>query len=338
VLTSHGYLAENASSYYGQPLYGGDGGVVFNSTVPQYMSTLTTQFNAQRDIDGPFRVLWLPTPDFYQQALAYTSPDVFNLNGLSNQNLHNTLIQTLSEMENQSGPSNGQFGSAVSVFGYQYIVVLNDINQVEGGNQLYPIGFDGYAGLDTALHGNPTLFNRFMSNQQDLREVASTYDYTVYQNLAIPGGAYATFWLSSQSSANESSPAESAAIGSVSIVSMSPAASPAEYVLKVNTSRPAWLVFDQNFDPGWTAHLQDGVQINHSEALGWANAFFISSSGVHTIVLNYQAQFSLNLTLFSWLLGTIIVCALSVRTIRVFLLRLLRPSSSKSSKANVDGG
>ena len=94
----------------------------------------------------------------------------------------------------------------------------------------------------------------------------------------------------------------------VEIQSMSPTYSPSKYILQVNVTRSSWLVFDQSFDTNWVAKIegQNGY-LNHTVALGWANAYYLDRTGMIKITLFYQPQTTYEIV---WIFSTIFVLLL----------------------------
>ncbi len=88
------------------------------------------------------------------------------------------------------------------------------------------------------------------------------------------------------------------------ILEMSPQYAPTTYLVEVHA--PSWLVFLQNYDPGWNAYVicDNGArtQLEHTTYLGWANAFRVSGSGESRVLLLFEPQADRDTLLLTWMI------------------------------------
>jgi hypothetical protein len=59
-----------------------------------------------------------------------------------------------------------------------------------------------------------------------------------------------------------------------------------EYIVHVNSSKPIFVVFSENYDPSWIAEL-NGQTLAPMQAYDFANSYYVNMSGQFTISLYY---------------------------------------------------
>jgi hypothetical protein len=64
---------------------------------------------------------------------------------------------------------------------------------------------------------------------------------------------------------------------------------PTEYLVHVNTSKPFFLVFGENFHPFWQASI-DGNVLEHFEVNAFVNAYYVDKLGDFTIAINFALE------------------------------------------------
>lgn len=322
VFSSHDYLVFNFDRIYNRTYIGATGGISYSSRIPQYLIDLIVRFNSLRAKEGPLRVLYLPTPDFYIQVFGSSSlPDHFNLNSLGDPVLLQYLLEAFSYM---IGDNTTRFGSLLAPVGYKYIVVLKLLNQS------LTIQYETFANHPYGIAGNPSLFTAFLEKQIDISLVKSTAEYDIYVNNAISARYNGVFWLHdgnlSANIPNSTILLPRSPPGDVEIINMIPTHSPSKYVLAINSSGPVWLVFNQRYDAEWVAYLEavwlvfnqshdvewtayleasDRSILNHTKAMGWANAFYIPGSGTRQVILSFRPQYTLDLIWNLWVGTTV---------------------------------
>ncbi len=74
-----------------------------------------------------------------------------------------------------------------------------------------------------------------------------------------------------------------------------------------NAANPFFLVLSEDYDPLWSASLEDGKTLQHYEGNFFANAWWVNQTGTFTIVLRYTGQTILNVGYAFTLLTAIIV-------------------------------
>jgi hypothetical protein len=69
-----------------------------------------------------------------------------------------------------------------------------------------------------------------------------------------------------------------------------------EYIVHVNSSKPIFVVFSENYDPSWIAEL-NGQTLAPMRAYGFANLYYVNMSGQFTINLHYALEEKHNLAI-----------------------------------------
>ncbi len=93
--------------------------------------------------------------------------------------------------------------------------------------------------------------------------------------------------------------------------------------VQVRAAGPFYITLDAAYDPGWVAHIESASgspALQHFEALGYANGWFIPRGGSVTIVMAYEGNPPWPLWLTGWILVTItliVVAAWPGRSTRV---------------------
>jgi len=64
---------------------------------------------------------------------------------------------------------------------------------------------------------------------------------------------------------------------------------PTRYVVHVNTTRPFFLVFSENYDPNWKASI-DGKTLQHFAANFFANGYYVDEIGEYEIIVEFSLQ------------------------------------------------
>jgi hypothetical protein len=294
----------------------------FPAQPPQSITSLFDTIQQNRTTQGPFRVLWLPYPQWLAELFyASGTPDVLNLQSVGNSSVVNSVVAALSPLMNSSTT---KFGLSIAPFGFKYIVVPTYFSDHDA------IGFQTVDGSPVQIVGSPTSFEEFMSNQNDIVPIKQTSSYVLYQNMAVPNNSSGVMWLSDTNLFFQS---DTSLAGSnpVQIRSMRPSYSPSEYQLSVDASHPSWLIFDQSYDSGWVARMTGGSQpLNHTLAMGWANAFFIPKAGNFTITLDYQPQTVYN---YVWIFSGALTVSLLVT---ICLLTYVLPRRNHEEKSNLE--
>ncbi len=277
--------------------------------VPSYLLQLGNMFNAMRDTDGYFRVMWLPTDDYIKQALGVFDPSD-NLFPPINQSgyLFTYITNIVGEMQNNTKTNLGKQLGALSI---KYLVVLKSINQT------MPIGIWYYGPIPQFIIGSPADFIQVLSKQDDLTVVNETSDYVVFENQDfIPMITSYNATVSELSQPTPSNLTLEPSSATIRVTGMSPYYYPSEYAVSVTSEYPVSLVLGQNYDPGWTAYAVDenGVRqdLTHFEANGWDNGFYVNETGSYTVEIVFSQQASYNFTLSIWEIASLLLASLFV--------------------------
>jgi hypothetical protein len=306
-ISAHDFAPLRFDSLYDRALWYGDLAEPVTSQLPQFYSDLLIRFNNLRLTEGPFKVLWLPDSVWYTQAnWAQGSPDTLNLHTLQDPVLHYKLLNAFSiVMTPKNRSTTVNFGSTIAQFGYKYIVSVKTVKMMS------PPHYVEVNGDPIMARGNASIYIDFFNKQHDLLLVESTENYVIYLNIALPEDNYGVFWLEDgnldQETINSTTFTPSNYLGTVKIRRMSPPSAPSRYELEVNSSRPAWLVFNQRYDLEWRGRLSEGPSLTHCMLSGWANAFWIPSSGYITILLDYGGQDVFDIVWTIWEVSVIII-------------------------------
>ena len=267
---------------------------------PQQIVMLFQEIQANRTIQGPFRVLWLPYPLWLAQMFYSTgTPDILNLLTIGNQTVFDSVYAALSTILDAN---TSNFGASIAPFGFKYIVVPTFFSDNDS------ISFESVGSSPVQISGNPALFIKFISLQRDIRLIKQDSAYSLYENMAIPVNSSGVFWASDSDAKLPLVGSLNTPPGLAQIKSMTPPYSPSGYVVSVDLQRPAWLVFDQTYNSGWTARIVGQERpLNHSDALGWANAFFIPHAGKFLVNVSYSPQGQLDL---AWTISAMLISAI----------------------------
>jgi hypothetical protein len=281
------------SSFYSQ--YTGnyyDDGVAQPKELPTYFENLLNMFSKEQVANGPFRVLWLPDPIYYSEALSMT-PDRLVFSAVSNPTLRNELINATSDLYSSNATNVGQ---VLAPFGFKFVLALKDVNESVSGFQICAT----CGNTPISLEGSGDYFYGQLIKQSDLKLVSNTTDFALFENLAIPASSYGVFWGEPEESislTNSSAMLLPEAYAQVNLVSSYPPFSPSEYNLSVTSQGPTWLIFDESYDPSWQL-VSNGVKAPHIEVMGWANAFLIPGQGTRQVYLSFAPQIDLTISYF----------------------------------------
>jgi hypothetical protein len=257
----------------------------YQGTIPAYLANLTQYFSELRQTSLPFRVLWLPQENWLSGMMTTLSvSDQFTAGSLQS---NPVLFTTLRSAINDLTTGNSGFGSILAYLGFRYIVILKTLSQ--SGSIVMGTGPDSY------ISGSPSFFISNLVNQSAIKLKENSPYYNIYEVQNLSNYSPSIFWLSE----NQSIPS----VTNIKVLQTYPENSPSSYSLQINSSGSTWLIFAENFDPGWTAStLISGTKISltDSVAMGWANSFHIPGSGIRTVTLTYSPQTSYDDLLIIW--------------------------------------
>jgi len=97
-----------------------------------------------------------------------------------------------------------------------------------------------------------------------------------------------------------------------------------EYTVLVNTSKPYFLVFSENYDSSWTVEM-DGQTLEPFKAYGFANLYYIEKTGRYVINMRYalQTRYNFALTIVAiTVVACIVLLLLPGRFLRILKGRL----------------
>ena len=140
----------------------------------------------------------------------------------------------------------------------------------------------------------------------------------------LPAGALPTGWLADSSWTLKGYPTTDIPTGPIPVPADAPMlqqATGSQVVLissdvrsstatvQVRATGPFYVTLDAAYDPGWVAHVESASgtpALQHFEALGYANGWFIPRGGSLKIVMAYEGNSGWPLLIAGWILVTII--------------------------------
>jgi len=92
---------------------------------------------------------------------------------------------------------------------------------------------------------------------------------------------------------------------------------PTEYIVHVNSSKTFSLIFTETYDPGWAAYLGGNEVSNHFIANGFANGWYINSTGNLVITLKFLPQttyyYGAAISITTVISGSLILLVVSIK-------------------------
>lgn len=303
---------------------GGNHLIEFGSPWPSIVQ-LSAQFDNLRQLDDPFRVLWLPQENEVTNEVGFLDPSGYAYNFLSNNYLIGYYSYLLDSVKENITVDSGKL---LADLGFKYIVVLKFLNQTYQPS---------IWGNNEHIVGSPNDFINYFNNQTDLVKVEETSDYIVYCNEAFTSMVYAstemyafnvsqlqdaasTIWpvvaantttnrvytVNATTALTSSQQAQFSIIGTegfvqTSLLSWEPSTFTTEYDVEINSSKPVYIVLEQNYDDAWKAYIDNSngtkTELQHFLAQGWDNGYYSEKNGTYLISIQYTYQSTFTLTL-----------------------------------------
>jgi hypothetical protein len=160
------------------------------TSLPTSIANLTSWFNSERQVNGPFRVLWVPQSNRMNELTQ--SLDVYS--DFAPSALSPGLHQQIETLANSmaAGEKTG-VSQQLLLLGFGYIVVLKNFS---GSG---PISISS-GGIDTYLTGSPENFERFLnSSRSDFSLVANNALFSLYAIKNIPANWHGMLWSTNNS-------------------------------------------------------------------------------------------------------------------------------------------
>jgi hypothetical protein len=290
-------LSNNRMLFNPEVLSNGEAGL----TYPSYVADLADRFNEEREINGPFRVLWVPQSN--RVNILTVSYDIYSDFSLSINATRPALFERFDRMATAMRNLDTQaVGRELAILGFRYVVVLKDKRLFPGAEYVRISA----TGVDRYLTGDAANFERFLdSASNDFGLVERTPSYALYSNKVVPTNWYGMIWV-----AEDFDPLHAQGMR---IVDMSPRYAATRYLVEIDASSLTWLVLAQNYDSGWYAYLlSEGgkrIPLKHSHAFGWSNAFLVVDSGRRMVLVVYEPQFERDVIIYVWFAGLVLVVA-----------------------------
>ena len=260
--------------------------------VPSMLPSALTDLKSFLDNDaGNYKVLWVPLRTYLY----------YDWNKANDEVAGNIYVQSSTKATYDI--SSTQDVIAVDFFRYLYSNIFlqyrtNDIAHILNLYGIkYVIVFTDLLGLQR-LHAERVV--QIMSRQQDMDLVNQFGPYYVYRNLLLDSDKDSQFSTSTMTAAISNSTgylrgslldlwateAQKSPDPDLEVIYQSPT----RYLLRVNSTEPFLLVFNESYDPLWKIKIDGGTSASPIPAYFFLNGFPIDEPGQHTIELEYTPQ------------------------------------------------
>ena len=260
--------------------------------VPSMLPSALTDLKSFLDNDaGNYKVLWVPLRTYLY----------YDWNKANDEVAGNIYVQSSTKATYDI--SSTQDVIAVDFFRYLYSNIFlqyrtNDIAHILNLYGIkYVIVFTDLLGLQR-LHAERVV--QIMSRQQDMDLVNQFGPYYVYRNLLLDSDKDSQFSTSTMTAAISNSTgylrgslldlwateAQKSPDPDLEVIYQSPT----RYLLRVNSTEPFLLVFNESYDPLWKIKIDGGTSASPIPAYFFLNGFPVDEPGQHTIELEYTPQ------------------------------------------------
>jgi hypothetical protein len=308
-------VISSSLAVYAYPIWSGDMGLSKvrgdSYVVSQSYYEIASILKKRNDNNDFYRVLWLPYTYETQIRIVNT---IQHFGTKLGQDILNTpsveFVKNLFRKIEYDDQEN--FSEILALFNIKYVIVDKTQKLTD------PITV--YTQYDTPfIKGDPELFERFISKQNEFLKISETSEFSIYQNsfympylsivplteltknapemkklrspteqLFVYQSEYKTLYFIGNPSENSFNPINHYCRDKSTII------------FKVSITKPSFITMAESYDERWVAYA-NGQKLSHWRACGWANGFLIPAAGEYEVEILFQPQDARNLMINVWL-------------------------------------
>ncbi|MBS7658904.1 MAG: hypothetical protein QW487_07565 [Candidatus Bathyarchaeia archaeon] len=292
---------------YAYPIWDGKIGGRSAYEIPQSYYEIVSILEKREGVED-FRVLWLPYT--YQTQVRIVS--IINHFGarLGQDVLNTSNVELVEDLFRRIECGNSEkFSEIIGLLNIKYIV----IDKTQVSDEPIKVYIERGAPF---IKGNPEIFDRFMSKQNNFLKIFESDKFSIYKNsfylpyLSIVNLSELTDEVNNRKSLIEYLSNHRSEENELYFLNLF---SPISHydrnraiTFKINITEPSYIVLAESYHPEWIAYA-NGEELLHIRAVGWANGFFITVAGEYEVEILFQPQKTRELLIRVWLLAWVVI-------------------------------